>query len=65
MPGKEADGSDHISDDFSYCDANNVGGLYCPEFDLMEANKQSWNAIAHKCDPPSSLGYYDSCDHGG
>jgi len=53
MPGKNADGSYHHSDPFAYCDANQVGGLYCPEFDLMEANKVSFNGTAHKCDAPN------------
>ena len=65
MPGKEADGSYHYTDDFAYCDANQVGGLWCPEFDLMEANKKSWAAIAHKCDAPNIFGHYSTCDTSG
>ena len=29
---------DNVTDPFKYCDANQVGGHWCPEFDVMEAN---------------------------
>ena len=47
-----------------YCDANQVGGTYCPEMDVMEANKFAMASTAHTCqyDPPH---YYPSCDRGG
>jgi|ERR1712086_16004 len=48
-----------------YCDANKVGGSWCPEFDIMEANTYAWHTTAHKCDPPTSKGYYNNCDRGG
>ena len=51
-------------DPFKYCDANQVGGHWCPEFDLMEANKYSFHTTAHKCDAPTD-GVYDNCDRGG
>ena len=47
-----------------YCDANQVGGTYCPEMDVMEANKFAMASTAHTCQyvPPH---YYSSCDRGG
>ena len=47
-----------------YCDANQVGGTFCPEFDIMEANKYSWRTTAHTCDDPK-LGHYINCDKKG
>jgi len=47
-----------------YCDANAIGGLYCPELDLMEANKYAFKLTAHKCSDPRNK-YYDSCDKVG
>lgn len=39
MPGVSADGSPFESTDgMHYCDANEIGGNFCPEFDIMEAN---------------------------
>merc|ERR1712223_1671658 len=43
---------DNTSDPFKYCDANKVGGHWCPEFDIMEANKYAFKAIGHTCDAP-------------
>ena len=52
------------TDDAYYCDANKVGGTYCPEMDVMEANKFAMASTAHTCQyvPPH---YYSSCDGGG
>ena len=47
-----------------YCDANAVGGTYCPEMDVMESNKFAMASTAHTCQllPPH---FYPSCDHAG
>ena len=55
---------DNTSDAFKYCDANQVGGHWCPEFDIMEANKYAFHATGHTCDEPSN-GVYYNCDRGG
>ena len=36
-----------------YCDANQVGGTYCPEMDVMEANKFAMASTPHTsvCSP--------------
>lgn len=50
--------ADNLYDPFKYCDAAQVGGHFCPEFDIMEANKFAYRGTAHKCDPPTSEGAY-------
>ena len=66
MPGKHDDGSLWMdTDGWGYCDANQVDGNWCPEFDLMEANKWSWATTPHKCDAPNDKGHYYHCDQGG
>jgi len=37
-----------------YCDANAIGGNYCHELDIMEANKYAFKLTAHKCDDPKN-----------
>ena len=66
MPAKNANGSFRAgeSDGMYYCDANQIGGAYCPEFDIMEANMYGFRGTSHKCDPATD-GVFDSCDHAG
>jgi len=66
MPGKKSDGSyDPSEDTHYYCDANEVSGVFCPEFDIMEANTYSFRSTPHPCDAPDANGHYTNCDRGG
>ena len=66
MPGKDESGNIWMdTDGYGYCDANQVDGNWCPEMDIMEANKFSWATTPHKCDDPSDKGHYYYCDQGG
>jgi len=66
MPGKYNDGKDRPGEGGDYyCDANDVGGAWCTEMDLMEANTYAFHATAHKCDSKTSAGVYPNCDRGG
>ena len=47
-----------------YCDANGVGGVYCPEMDMIESNKYAMASTAHTCQYVQPH-YYPQCDHGG
>eukprot|EP00730_Choanoeca_flexa_P015263 TRINITY_DN6970_c0_g1_i1.p1 TRINITY_DN6970_c0_g1~~TRINITY_DN6970_c0_g1_i1.p1 ORF type:complete len:308 (+),score=46.10 TRINITY_DN6970_c0_g1_i1:3-926(+) len=47
-----------------YCDANRVGGNFCPEMDIMEANTVTFQTTPHSCNETTGR-YYDYCDGGG
>ena len=47
-----------------YCDANDVGGVWCWEFDVQEANKYVTATTPHSCSQ-SPGGYISDCDRGG
>jgi len=65
MPGVGSDGLPFESTDgMHYCDAAKVGGNYCPEFDIMEANTWAYRAVSHACNDPVN-GHYSWCDHPG
>lgn len=66
MPAKNQNGSFRAGEDgMFYCDAAAVGGAYCPEFDIMEANQYAYRAVNHHCNEPNSGGHYDWCDKPG
>ena len=48
-----------------YCDANQVGGTYCPEMDISEANKYAMASTPHTCAGFQPPHYYDYCDRAG
>jgi len=64
-PGKNSSGEYWNTDGYYYCDGNQVGGNYCPEFDIMEANIWSFATTPHSCDSPTSAGYYKNCNRYG
>ena len=63
LPAIGSDGNPHNTDGYYYCDANNITGEWCPEFDIMEANQFSWRTTPHTCD--GSGPHYNNCDRGG
>ena len=65
LPAVNKDGSLNNTDGFWYCDAQAVGGSFCPEFDIMEANKYAFHVTGHKCDAPDASGIYNNCDRSG
>merc|ERR1719305_1052370 len=46
-----------------YCDANFVGGQWCPEYDCLESNKYTVAGTLHTCN--GSPGNWNDCDRGG
>jgi hypothetical protein len=65
MPGYNPDGSiAHGSYNPYYCDANDVGGVWCWEQDSIEANMYAMGTTPHTCNAPSG-GYISSCDKHG
>merc|ERR1719429_370869 len=62
--GNPSRGADRGGQPPYYCDANQVGGQWCPEVDIMEANDHTFAATPHKCDAPVN-GHYNSCDRSG
>jgi len=47
-----------------YCDANEVGGVWCWEMDIQEANQYVTAATPHTCNGSPGT-YISSCDRGG
>ena len=47
-----------------YCDADKLMGYYCPDMDIMEANKFAMASTAHAC-LSSTPPYYPTCDRQG
>lgn len=64
-PGKDRNGNYWNTDGYYYCDANQVGGNYCPEYDIMEANMFVSQTTVHACDAPDWKGFYNNCNRGG
>lgn len=64
-PGKNRSGQFWNTDGYYYCDANQVGGNYCPEYDIMEANMFVSQTTVHSCNAPDGNGFYNQCNRGG
>lgn len=65
LPGYNSDGSvAHGDYNPYYCDANDIGGVWCWEHDTIESNKYTMTTTPHKCSSAAG-GYIASCDKGG
>ena len=64
-PAINSSGQVWNTDDFWYCDGMQVGGAWCQEFDIMEANQYAFHSTVHTCDNPNSLRYISKCDTSG
>jgi len=59
MPGLASTGGDY------YCDANYGNNQWCPEYDIMEANKYTMASTIHACDKNPSDDTWNTCDRAG
>jgi hypothetical protein len=66
MPAMDYNGNPIAGDGGDYyCDANQVGGHWCPEMDWFEGNEYVVASTPHKCDDPGQSKEYWNCDRGG
>jgi len=62
MPGHSQDGQiAHGDGNPFYCDANNIGGVWCWEHDTIEGNMYNMGTTPHICNAPPG-DHIDSCD---
>jgi len=65
MPGYNPDGTiARGNENPYYCDANQVGGVWCWEHDTIEGNKYTMATTPHTCNQAPGQ-YIDGCDRGG
>lgn len=66
MPAVDASGNPAPSNGGDYyCDANQVGGFWCTEVDIVEANGAALASTPHACDAAQPSGFVPGCDKGG
>lgn len=62
MPGYNPNGTiAHGAYNPYYCDANDVGGVWCWEHDTIEANMHTMATTPHRCSAPAGA-YIPACD---